>query len=76
MQISISNAVFQKEINLEKLIDEILFSLEEEERKDRKPIFPQIPHKRDCFPKEESQGLYRPKNSLRSESHEAAEREK
>ena len=45
---------FHKEINLEKLIDEILFSLEEEEQKDGKPIFSQIPPKRDDFPKRNS----------------------
>ena len=42
---------FHKEINMEKLIDEMLFSLEEEERKDGEPIFPPIPHKRDSLPK-------------------------
>ena len=72
---SISNAVFQKEINMEKLIHEILFSLEEEEQKDGKPTCPKNPHKRDGFPKRNS-FAFTDKNSLRSESHVAAEREK
>ena len=44
-----SNAVFQEEIILEKLIDEIQDgSLEEEEAKDGKPNFPKLPPKRDA----------------------------
>ena len=57
---------FHKEINMEKLIDEMLFSLEEEERKDGKPTFPKNPHQRDGFPKRNSLA-FTDKNSLRSE---------
>ena len=51
------------------------FSLEEEEAKDGKPNFPKLPPKRDDYPKKNSLA-FTDKNSLRSESHVATEREK
>ena len=66
MQIRISNAVFKKEINLEKLIDEIWYSLQEEQGKDSKPNFPKLPPTKDDCPKRNFLA-FTDKNSLRSE---------